>query len=237
MSRVVIVIPCYNEAARLDRAQVAELVDGADVETLLVDDGSTDGTLEVLEGLAAEHPGKVRVLALATNGGKAEAVRCGLREACASAEVVGYCDADFATPAHEMRRLVDELESTGVDVVTGARIARLGAEIDRHPGRHYVGRVFATAASLALGRPVYDTQCGAKVFRVDAALEDALATPFHSRWAFDVELLGRLLARGASIREIPLEIWHDVGGSKLRLRDMVKASLDLVAIARSLRRR
>ncbi len=237
MSRVVIVIPCYNEEQRLDRNEIAALLEREGLALLLVDDGSTDATLELLHTVAAGFPGRARVLALESNHGKAEAVRRGLLEACADAELVGYCDADFATPAREMHRLVSELETTGVDVVTGARIARLGADIERHPSRHYVGRVFATAASLALGRPVYDTQCGAKVFRATIALAEALAEPFHSRWAFDVELLGRLLARGAAIREVPLESWRDIGGSKLRVRDMVKASLDLVAIARSLRRR
>ena len=235
MPRVIIVIPCYNEADRLDTTQVLALAANDDVQVLLVDDGSSDGTLAILEQLASEHPASIDVLALETNGGKSEAVRRGLLDAAPVAEIVGYCDADFATPVSEMLRLLERMDDGGVDVVTGARIARLGAAIERRPARHYFGRIFATAASLALGQAVYDTQCGAKLFRSSPALSAAIAEPFHSRWAFDVELLGRLLANGASVLEVPLRAWHDVGGSKLKGRDMLRAGLDLLTIARSLR--
>ena len=75
------------------------------------------------------------------------------------------------------------------------------------------------AASIILKLPVYDTQCGAKAFRASAALSRALEEPFHARWAFDVELIGRLLANGLGCRdfvEVPLRRWVDVGGSRLR---------------------
>ena len=111
-----------------------------------------------------------------------------------SCAFVGYTDADLATPPSELLRLAQYLdESAGVDMVMGARIAFLGARIDRSPLRHYLGRFFATGASFALKKPVYDTQCGAKVFRVDERLKAACGEPFRSGWAFDVELLARLL--------------------------------------------
>ncbi|MDQ1419024.1 MAG: hypothetical protein QOJ52_986, partial [Acidimicrobiaceae bacterium] len=81
----------------------------------------------------------------------------------------------------------------------GSRIARLGSTIERTARRHLLGRVFATAASVALGCQVYDTQCGAKVFRVTPALTVALQRPFRSAWAFDVELQSRLLTGGPSV--------------------------------------
>jgi len=92
---------------------------------------------------------------------------------------------------------------------------------------------------------VYDTQCGAKIFRRSPALSHALATSFRSRWAFDVELLGRLLTGApgvepvvlAHIREEPLLAWRDVAGSKLSASHMLKAGLDLAFIARDLRER
>jgi len=132
-----------------------------------------------------------------------------------------------------------------VQVVLGSRVARMGAEILRHPMRHYLGRVFATAASLVLGAVVYDTQCGAKCFRDSPALRSALGRPFLSRWAFDVELLGRLLTGEPGVApldasafvEVPLLRWRDVAGSKLRARAMVGAVIDLVRIRRDLRRR
>jgi hypothetical protein len=90
---------------------------------------------------------------------------------------------------------------------------------------------------VALRLPVYDTQCGAKLFRSGPALEAALAAPFVSRWVFDVELLLRLLSgEGADrigpeqMRELPLRTWRDVGGSTLRLRSMLRAGLQLLGL-------
>ena len=128
----------------------------------------------------------------------------------------------------------------GADVALGSRIARLGAHIERKPSRHYVGRVFATAASWVLDLAVYDTQCGAKLFRHTDALDAALARPFRSRWSFDVELLGRLLARGLSVDrivEVPLAKWVDVAGSKLSFAGATKAGLELLALGARVRRR
>ena len=112
----------------------------------------------------------------------------------------------------------------------------LGRQIERVAARHYLGRVFATAASLTLDLPVYDTQCGAKFFRRTPALEEALARPFLSRWVFEVELLSRV-TRGPHaisvdrIQEEPLLVWRDVAGSKLTNRAKVRAVVDLARIA------
>lgn len=238
---VVIVIPCYNEEQRLPEAELARFVGRAGVRVLLVDDGSTDHTLARLRELERRYPGSMEVLALARNRGKAEAVRAGLGHALASgAEIVAYADADMATPASEVMRLVDVLIDSGANAVLGSRVALLGAEIQRKHSRHYLGRVFATFASAVLRAPVYDTQCGAKVFRATSALARALAVPFHSRWAFDVELIGRLAAaagglRAAGILEEPLRRWTDVEGSKIKPMHMVRAGLDLAVIEWHLR--
>jgi dolichyl-phosphate beta-glucosyltransferase len=241
-SGAVIVIPCYNEEQRLPEAELVRLIERPGVDVLLVDDGSTDATLAVLRDLSRRHPGRIEVMALPGNRGKAEAVRAGLGRALASgAGVVAYADADMATPASEILRLLDVLFAAGASAVLGARIAFLGADIRRRQGRHYLGRVFATLASAVLRGSVYDTQCGAKVFRAGAALEAAVAEPFHSRWAFDVELIGRLAAqaggvKAAGIIEEPLRRWGDIEGSKIRPLQMVRAGLDLVAIEWHLRK-
>lgn len=237
-TRVTLVIPCFNEERRLDRGELLSLAAGERApHLLLVDDGSTDGTRGALRALEAEAPGQISVLTLDRNRGKAEAVRAGLRAALASgARVVGYADADFSTPACELRRLLASMAERPADVLLGARVRLLGARIDRRVVRHYLGRVFATVASLALRLPVYDTQCGAKLFARSPALEAALERPFRSRWVFDIELLGRLLAGAGGappvspdrFREIPLTVWRDAGGSKLRPGGMVVAGLQLL---------
>ena len=122
--------------------------------------------------------------------------------------------------------------------VFGSRVARLGSRIERSPVRHYSGRVFATVASVALGVAVYDTQCGAKVFRVNPNFIAAIESPFRSAWSFDVILLQRLLDGTpelpglpvASFLEVPLDAWSDVGGSKVGLLGSVTALWDVIVM-------
>jgi dolichyl-phosphate beta-glucosyltransferase len=246
MSRVVIVVPCYNEAQRLDTAAFCDwLLRQSDVSMIFVNDGSRDRTLEVLSAMHLQLPDRVELLDMPKNEGKAEAVRRGLLRALEhKPDRVGYLDADLATPLCEVERLILVSERANVQLVLGSRVALLGRHIERSRLRHYVGRVFATAASLTLALRVYDTQCGAKILRPSPTLDAALATPFLSRWAFDVELIGRLLnpPRGTpalgveEIFEEPLNQWRDVPGSKLNPMHMIHAALDLARIALDLRR-
>jgi glycosyltransferase involved in cell wall biosynthesis len=244
MARLTVVVPCYNEADRLAAAPLLAFVDGhPDASLLLVNDGSSDATGAVLDGLAAERPGRIAALQLSPNRGKAEAVRQGLRAALAGgADMVGFLDADLSTPPAEVDDLLAALERPGVQVAIGARVGMLGYDIERSAVRHYLGRVFATAASMILKARVYDTQCGAKLFRAGPALTEALATPFLSRWAFDVELLGRLMIGTptvpplplSAIVEVPLAVWHDVKGSKLGIGGMTRTLRDLALVARDM---
>lgn len=245
----VVVVPCYNEADRLPVAALERFLDREPgVGFLLVNDGSRDGTLALLRSLAGRRTaGAVEVLDLEVNRGKAEAVRRGLLRALdRGARYVGFWDADLATPLEaipDFRRLLEERPA--LDWVIGARVKLLGRQIERQALRHYLGRVFATVASLILRIPVYDTQCGAKLFRRNAELGSVLAEPFGSRWVFDVELIGRYLnawrARGEAapeerIYEFPLIRWMDVKGSKVKPTDFVRAMLELLGIWLRLRR-
>jgi dolichyl-phosphate beta-glucosyltransferase len=242
-----LVIPCYDEEKRLDAAALLAMVDGRPgLQLLLVDDGSKDGTRRVLDELAAARPGHITAMGLPENGGKAETVRQGLQVALAGpAPIVGYFDADLSTPPAEVLRLLDVIQEQGAAAVIGARVALLGSDIQRTASRHYLGRLFASLASLMLAARVYDTQCGAKLFRRSPALAAAVETPFLSRWAFDVELLGRLLIGTSTVApigadqvvEVPLRAWRDVPGSKLKSAAMVGALKDLALIGADLARR
>ncbi|MBI5511666.1 MAG: glycosyltransferase [Deltaproteobacteria bacterium] len=239
-------MPCYNEGKRLALAPFVALTEEAPISVLFVDDGSTDDTHAILERVCDSTHGRLQLLPLPKNLGKAEAVRSGLRVAVAGgADVVGYLDADGATPPRAMLDLLAALAAHGIEVVLGSRVKRLGAHIQRHELRHYLGRVFATGAALALDLPVYDTQCGAKLFRVTPSLTAALERPFTSKWVFDVELLQRLHrgqdgVAGVSAErfvEVPLSVWTDVAGSKVRPWDAARAAFDLLRIGLEGRRR
>ena len=242
LSASIVVIPCFNETKRLDTSAFAEFASAnPDVSLLFVDDGSTDGTLEVLEQLRQTHPGQLLVQELPRNVGKAEAVRTGLLAACGmGAPYVGFWDADLATPLEDIplfARLLDDRPD--IEMVFGSRINLLGRNVHRKLIRHYIGRVFATAAAFTLGVGVYDTQCGAKLFRVSDGFVTRLQKPFIGGWIFDVEMIAReeqarrhtdLPQVQNIIYEYPLMVWRDVAGSKLRLADWFVVAGSLVRI-------
>ena len=151
--REALTMPCFNEAERLDLSALLGLVDaGRCLRLIAVDDGSTDATPRLLRRLRDQRRDSITLIRQRTNQGKAESVRRGLREALAQgADIVGYFDADLSTPVDELLRLLTHFRQLDCDVLLAARVALLGRHIERHAARHYLGRVFATAASLTLG--------------------------------------------------------------------------------------
>jgi glycosyltransferase involved in cell wall biosynthesis len=234
-----LVVPCYNEADRLDsEAFLQFLATHPGVRLVMVDDGSIDGTWEVLERIRGAAPAAVATLRQSPNRGKAEAVRTGILAALEGRPaVVGFFDADLSTPLSAVDDFLAVLRTRPqVDFVLGSRVLLMGRDVKRKAARHYLGRVFATAVSHALDLPVYDTQCGAKMLRVDAATTTLFAAPFRSRWIFDVELIARYLrlpvdpgapSRRDRLYELVLPVWHDKPGSKLRWYDFARAMVDL----------
>ena len=242
MSRLLLVVPCYNEEHRLDVAAFREFsLPGHNLEFLFVNDGSRDGTLRVLESLRDTNPRRFSILNLERNSGKAEAVRRGIEAAVERApEVTGFWDADLATPLGELAGFLAVFESRPeIEMVLGARVRLLGRDISRNASRHYVGRLGATLISQTLGLAVYDTQCGAKLFRVTDTLRTVFARPFLSRWIFDVEILARFIeqrgrdAVARAVYEYPVMRWRDVKGSKVKSSDFMRALRDLAKIRRA----
>ena len=241
-----VVVPCYNEAARFRAEPFVQFLSAPDssrVRLLFVNDGSSDNTLAVLEGFRAQFPERVSVLDQQPNRGKAEAVRNGMLQVIASgqAEVTGFWDADLATPLAQITDFLNLLAARPeVNMVFGSRVRLLGHAIHRQPLRHYLGRCFATVVSVLLRMPIYDSQCGAKLFRITPEFAKVLAEPFHSRWIFDVEILARFMQmhRGDSdaiarqIYEYPLPEWTDVAGSKVKSTDFLRAFGELATIHR-----
>lgn len=242
MQGVVVVVPCFDEADRLDLVAFrASIAANPGLGYLFVDDGSTDGTGEILALFAIEHPTQVGVVSLGRNAGKAEAVRRGVLHAAShGAQLIGYWDADLATPLTAIPSFVAAFADPLITFVLGSRVALLGRHIHRRATRHYIGRVFATAVSLLLDLRVYDTQCGAKFLRATPQMLAAFERPFQLRWCFDVEVLARLLGfqeRGEldverQCVELPLASWRDVGGSKIRPRELPIIARELLRLRR-----
>lgn len=241
-----IVVPCYNEAKRINLDEFASFMhENPQWNFLFVDDGSKDRTWEVLETLANREGSQAHAIRLSRNSGKAEAVRLGILTAInRGARIVGYWDADLATPLSEVNRLAKLLDTRpDCDLVLGSRVKLLGHQVKRSASRHFLGRAFATTASFVLGLPVYDTQCGAKLMRATYAIRNAFSEPFISKWIFDVEMIGRYIkslpsteAAADKIAEVPLAEWKDVKGSKLTPFSFVRAGFDLIRVSSSLSR-
>ncbi|HEX3927014.1 MAG TPA: glycosyltransferase [Gemmatimonadales bacterium] len=235
-----LVVPVYNEAARFDRdAFMGFLTDNPQTHCCFVDDGSTDGSRALLDALQQQSDGRITALALPANRGKAEAVRHGVAHCLQSAcGFVGFADADLSAPLDQLALLRRELDGhPAAWAAFGSRVKLLGRDVVRSERRHYLGRLFATCASLALALPVYDTQCGLKLFRNVDAVRRTFDRPFVSRWIFDVEILARLAqeAGGATaqrVREVPLECWRERGGSRLGPLDFLRAPAELRRIRR-----
>lgn len=239
-----LVVPCYNEAARLDPEAFLQFASThPTVQLLFVDDGSVDATREILDRMREAAPSVVVVLHHAPCRGKGEAVRAGILAAVTRhASLVGFLDADLSTPLRAIDDFLALLRGRpAVEFVLGSRVMLMGRSIRRNAARHYIGRVFATAVSLALDLPVYDTQCGAKVLRMNDATATLFATPFRNPWIFDVELIARYLrlpvapgepARRDRLYELVVPAWHDVPGSKVRWRDVPRAVVEILRIWR-----
>ena len=250
---LMLVVPCYNEARRIDvDAFTSALHIMPSLHLCFVDDGSTDDTAAMIQRLAERMPDRVTLRRLGQNRGKAEAVRTGLQYACdaatSEAALCGFWDADLSAALTELPALQAVFgQWPAVQWVWGIRLKALGRDITRGALRHYLGRGFATVTSVLTGVEAYDTQCGAKLFRVTPLLREVLSEPFLSRWVFDVELLTRAdaLLQSSSpsspgvehlVYEQPLQRWHHREGSKVRAWDFARAVAELWVIRRARKR-
>jgi len=229
--KVLLIIPCYNEEKRLPIREFLRFVERGH-HLLFADDGSTDGTVALIEKLF-QNQKNIRLYKASMNKGKAEVIRSAVIELNRigiphDVEWVGYWDADLATPLDEVEYLMEfqRTFSSQSKAMMGARVLRLGGDIRRSTFRHYLGRGFATVASMMLGIRCYDSQCGAKLFH-KSLLPVAFGEPFISQWVFDVEILLRI---GESMMiEVPLRRWEDVPGSKVKIgREFLRVMLDLL---------
>ena len=233
--KVTIIIPFYNEVERINVENFYQIFNRfSHYNFLLVDDGSSDKTIDILEEFKLKFS-TIKVLKLTKNLGKAEAIRSAVLSVSKS-DFICYYDADLATPMLELDKLIQFLiQNPNCKFIMGARIKLIGNGVQRSLIRHYFGRIFATIVSqFVLKVPVYDTQCGAKVIDYETA-KLIFEQPFISKWLFDVELLKRLQKiynLKDVVKEIPLESWDEIGNSKIKVADFLQIPFQLFQIYR-----
>ena len=227
-----VVIPAFNEVQRLP-LYLEELrrYFGTGyklrVEIIVVDDGSSDGTPQLVRAAARDFPVPLRCISHATNQGKGAAVRTGVFEA--AGKLVLFADADGSTPISEestLRRLIRE----GSDVAVGARLSK-GANIRRSVVRGVGSFVVSSLVRCVLDTGVKDTQCGFKMFRRPVARR-AVSAQQEDRFAFDIELLVICRRLGFLVAETPIS-WVEKQGSKVSFLD----TLDIARATWRIRRR
>ncbi len=237
MQKTCILIPCFNEATRINFDEFDTFIlNENNIDFLFINDGSSDNTLALLESFEKKHPLRTSVFNLSQNSGKAEAVRLGVLEVSKknTYEYIGFWDADLATPLSEITNFLYQINNRKITLAIGSRMKRLGAIVERKRSRHLLGRVFSTFASIILKMPVYDTQCGAKIFRSDYVV--LFEEKFITSWLFDIELLARyrnkfgINSALSQIIEVPVNSWIEKGGSKLKFKHLIKVPFELISI-------
>jgi glycosyltransferase involved in cell wall biosynthesis len=225
-----IVIPAYNESARIEQtlARVMACVErqGWDAEVMVVDDGSTDRTAEIVRGWMERTP-RLHLVQNAGNRGKGYSVRNGLLQA--TGEVVMFTDADLSAPMEEAERLLAAIQE-GADVAIGSRwMDRTRQTIHQPLYRRFFGRCFNWVTRTVMGLPYKDTQCGFKAF-TRAAAQVIFRLQRIERWGFDPEILFIARKLGYTIREVPVTWGHDERSRMSYLKDGLKMLEEMAAI-------
>lgn len=226
VTRLSVVVPAYNEAGRITEglAKLVAALDPADTEIIVVDDGSTDDTVELATAALASWPQSM-VLSLPSNAGKGAAVKAGVFEATGA--TIAFVDADMATDLQDLRPLIDALGSHHVAI--GSR-SHKQSSVDRRPlMRAIMNRTFGMLVTAVTRLPYMDTQCGFKAFRGPVA-----KLLFHGQtvehFGFDVQILDLAARLGLSVTLIPVK-WSDVEGSHvLPLRHGIETAMDVLTL-------
>jgi glycosyltransferase involved in cell wall biosynthesis len=226
-----IIIPAYNEETRLPATldAVLRFLRGREwrfVEILVVDDGSTDKTREVVERYE-QRASAVRLLRNPGNRGKGYSVRHGMMEG--RGDWLLFSDADLSTPIEELDALYAAAEKAGADIAFGSRaVNRKLVSVRQSAFREFSGRFFNLVMRAITGLPHHDTQCGFKLYRA-APAKEVFRRQRLDGFGFDVEDLFIARRLGLKAVETPVR-WANVEGTKVRLGHGLKAFWDLAVV-------
>ena len=230
MTHLSVVVPAYNEEERLPRTlrRLHEYYEAQEYEfdVIVVSDGSSDRTGDVVRAFSQDHP-HFRLIEYPANRGKGYAVRAGIFEA--TGDIILFCDADLATPQEETEKLLAHMDA-GADVAIGSRPLR-ESKLERHQPlyRELLGRGFNKLVQLLAIRGIEDTQCGFKMFTNGAANAIFRRCKLDG-FSFDFESLMVARDLGYKIDEVPIRWSHQEGSKVVLLRDGPNMLTDLVRL-------
>ena len=240
MPKICVIIPFFNEENRFSESIFIDFYDNnVDIDFCFINDGSTDRTRLLLSDLTKGKEHRILFINNSKNVGKAASISVAMNKVVLwkNHDYIGYFDADFATPLSEIQLFKKSMRRhPNSYMYLGARIKRLGSNIERKFYRFILGRIIATITSLFILKiDVYDTQCGAKFIQKELVAE-IFSKPFISKWLFDIEIFLRIIKiKGVektknNVIEIPLNVWKDIDGSKISLSDFIKVPYNLLKI-------
>ena len=219
-NKVVIIVPCFNEAKRLNRNYFETLSNINNTLWIFVDDGSTDNTVQILQELSKKP--NIDFLHIGQNVGKSRALAYGMHQAFSlysDIKWLGFLDSDAAFSKFDVESIISKRDSIGsFDAIYSSRVKLAGRKIQRNSTRHFFARIIATLFGLIWGDIPYDTQSGFKLYRTEKFSDELFLKPFRTRWFFDIEFSMRFSKINNSklmVWEEPVYSWTDIPGTKL----------------------
>lgn len=224
-----VVMPAFNEAGFIERTlreTVAALRCVGELEIVVVDDGSVDGTADIAEEFAQSSPVRMWVMRLPGNRGKGHALNAGVR--LTRGDLVAFLDADLDLHPRQLLDLIDVMNRSGADVVIGSKL-HPGSKVKCPPLRRFLSVGYFWIVRVLFGLPIHDTQTGIKLFRAHV-LDVVVPRLLVKRLAFDLEMLAVANRFGFVIAEAPVELDFQRSVGRINLRDAARVFVDTLAV-------